>query len=461
MDSKMDPVGRQASRRYILMTVVSAALATTIALNVVWFRSGPLTVQEKLFGILVLLVCVYTQSEPRGWHEYYRKNAQNGCMPLPAYPNNQFGIRYLLESARSIRTHTLLESRDRCFKELGHTFVHKLFPEPGLTISTDDPENVKTILATSFEDWAIPRTRIQGLLSLLGRHSIFMTNGPEWQHARAVLRPAFVRDQISDIRCFDRHIAKMVGRVPRDGRPFDLQALFAMLTIDTISDFMFGQSTDILGTAPAKALEFGACFDRSTYQVAKRARLGWLTQRLPDRGLKADTDFLKKYVVEYVEDVKRLNEKGLSTESRKYVFLNELLQSGEPDEVIRDQLLSIFLAGRDTTTSVLSYLFSQLSRHPDIVAKMRLEIQDLGESNPSWEQLRGMKYLNWAIKEALRLNPPVATNAREAVRDTILPVGGGPDGKSPTFIPKGTLARYQPVSEGFNINLPLISPSVL
>lgn len=382
-------------------------------------------------------------------------------MPLPAYPNNQFGIRYLLESARSIRTHTLLESRDRCFKELGHTFVHKLFPEPGLTISTDDPENVKTILATSFEDWAIPRTRIQGLLSLLGRHSIFMTNGPEWQHARAVLRPAFVRDQISDIRCFDRHIAKMVGRVPRDGRPFDLQALFAMLTIDTISDFMFGQSTDILGTAPAKALEFGACFDRSTYQVAKRARLGWLTQRLPDRGLKADTDFLKKYVVEYVEDVKRLNEKGLSTESRKYVFLNELLQSGEPDEVIRDQLLSIFLAGRDTTTSVLSYLFSQLSRHPDIVAKMRLEIQDLGESNPSWEQLRGMKYLNWAIKEALRLNPPVATNAREAVRDTILPVGGGPDGKSPTFIPKGTLARYQPVSEGFNINLPLISPSVL
>ncbi|RYP72760.1 hypothetical protein DL769_004376 [Monosporascus sp. CRB-8-3] len=57
-----------------------------------------------------------------------------------------------------------------------------------------------------------------------------------------------------------------------------------------------------------------------------------------------------------------------------------------------------------------------------------------------------MKYLNWAIKEALRLNPPVATNAREAVRGTILPTGGGLDGKSSTFVPKGTTIRYQPNS---------------
>ena len=55
-----------------------------------------------------------------------------------------------------------------------------------------------------------------------------------------------------------------------------------------------------------------------------------------------------------------------------------------------------------------------------------------------------MKYLNWTLKEALRLNPPVATNQREAVRDTVLPLGGGADGKAPVFVKKGTQLRYIP-----------------
>ncbi len=439
------------------MNVITAALFTLLVLDIFYLRPGHPTVQQKAFGVVVMLACIYTQTELRGWHGYYRENARAGCAPLPVFPNDRLGIRYFLESAKNLKRNTLLASRTQCLKDLGHTFIHKMFPESSLTISTDEPENVKAMLATSFEDWDIPNTRVQGFLPVLGHHSIFSTNGPEWQHARAMLRPAFVRDQISDIQCFDRHISKMLEHIPKDGGQLDMQALFTMLTIDTISDFMFGQSTDILGTASPKALEFGACFDRTTFKLACRARLGWLSRLVPDRALEADADFIKRYVDEYVADVKRNNEKGLSAEGRKYVFLNELIKSGEPDEVIRDQLISIFLAGRDTTTSVLSYLFSQLSRHPEMVAKIQAEIWDLGEPNPSWEQLRGMKYLNWTIREALRLNPPVATNAREAVRDTILPVGGGPDGKSPTFVPKGTLARYQVVSE-FSVLLLLPCP---
>jgi cytochrome P450 len=108
------------------------------------------------------------------------------------------------------------------------------------------------------------------------------------------------------------------------------------------------------------------------------------------------------------------------------------------------EVLSIFTAGRDTTTSVLSYLFFELSRRPDVVAAIRQEIEELGEENPTWEHLRSMKYLNWVLKEALRLNPPVASNQREAIRDTVLPRGGGPDGRSPVFVVAGTNVRYQP-----------------
>lgn len=79
-----------------------------------------------------------------------------------------------------------------------------------------------------------------------------------------------------------------------------------------------------------------------------------------------------------------------------------------------------------------------------MVAAIRAEIAALGHENPTWEELRNMKYLNWVIKEALRLNPPVASNMREAVRDTVLPRGGGPDGSAPVFVKKGTSFRYLP-----------------
>lgn len=79
-----------------------------------------------------------------------------------------------------------------------------------------------------------------------------------------------------------------------------------------------------------------------------------------------------------------------------------------------------------------------------MVAIIRDEIAEVGAENPTWEDLRNMKYLNWVLKEALRLNPPVATNAREAIRDTVLPRGGGPDGNDPVFVTKGMVFRYMP-----------------
>jgi cytochrome P450 len=299
------------------------------------------------------------------------------------------------------------------------------------------------VLSTKFEDWIIPEHRVKGFLPILGQHSIFTTNGPEWQHSRAMLRPAFVRDQVSDLQCFDKHITKLIKRIPKDGSRFDIQSLFSLLTVDSISDFMFGQTTDMLGDAPERDAKLGSYFDAAMMKIALRARLGWVTQIFRDPELDEYSRFLRTYVDEFVEKRRRAAEDSQQENSQKYVFLDELLKSGEPGEVIRNQLLSIFLAGRDTTSSVLTYIFFELSRRPDVVTKIQQEIQELGMTDPSWEQLRSMKYLNWTVKEALRMHPPVPMNAREAVRDTILPVGGGPDGKSPIFVPKNTVVRYQ------------------
>lgn len=443
---------RRASQRYFVATAIGALLWTALALHVLYLGpgSGTPSTGQKGFGILLLLLSAYTHTSLRSTHQYYTSMTQHGCAPLPSYPNDPLGIRFLLDAARRIQSHTLLTGWSQLFGTLGHTYRHRIFPNMSEFVSTDEPDNVRAVLSARFDDWDIPRVRIRASLCVLGRHSIFTTNGDAWRHARTSLRPAFVRDQVADLRCFDRHVGKLIARIPRDGRRFDLQAMFSMLTTDTISDFMFGHSTDLLGSAPEDGLRFGRCFDVSMQKIANRTRLGWLSILRGDRELDECAAFMNAYVEKYIAEVKsEQGEKaGEEGDGKRYMFLNELLRTGEPEEVIRDHLMSIFTAGRDTTTSVLTYLFFELSRRPDVVAAIQREVEDLdlgsADELPTWEQLRNMKYLNWAIKEALRLNPPVATNAREAVRDTILPVGGGPDGKSPVFVTKGTVIRYFP-----------------
>ncbi|KAI1120702.1 cytochrome P450 52E2 [Nemania abortiva] len=428
-------VPRAARLRYYAALAALALLATGRLV-------GLILIHVPLAALALL--AVYAFGPLRADHLYHVRAASLGCQPAPRFPRDVLGIRYLLQTARVLKANRMLTWRRELLETTGHTFLHGTFPDWQECVTSDEPENVKAVLATNFADWALPEIRIKSFLPVLGKHSIFTTNGTEWQHSRAILRPAFVRDQISDLACVDRHVGRLIARIPTDGTVVDLQAMFSMMTTDSISDFMFGQTTDLLGAAPQDSHTFGTYFDASMHKIAYRARLGWLTLLQPDRDLNKYAGFMRAFVGRFVKDVraKRADKNTQRDDAEKYVFLDELLKSGESDEVIGDHLLSIFTAGRDTTTSVLSYLFFELSRRPDVVATIRHEIAELGQDNPTWEDLRNMKYLNWVIKEALRLNPPVASNQREAVRDTVLPRGGGPDGSEPVFVKKGMSFRY-------------------
>ena len=60
----------------------------------------------------------------------------------------------------------------------------------------------------------------------------------------------------------------------------------------------------------------------------------------------------------------------------------------------------------------------------------------------TFKRLKGCGYLQWCMNETLRLFPPVPWNSRRSTRDTSLPSGGGEDGMSPIFVPKGTETVY-------------------
>lgn len=120
------------------------------------------------------------------------------------------------------REHRTLELIHSWHQSYGPTFNMKLLR--GDSIWTVDPKNVQAVLALKFKDFDLSPNRSRAFVPLLGS-GIFTTNGAEWEHSRALLRPNFARNQIADIDVYERHVAALIRQIPRDGEMVDLQEL--------------------------------------------------------------------------------------------------------------------------------------------------------------------------------------------------------------------------------------------
>ncbi|KAL1591909.1 hypothetical protein SLS60_011501 [Paraconiothyrium brasiliense] len=375
---------------------------------------------------------------------------QNGCEPCPKRYNREplLGWDVVKENIVNKNERKMLERNQKRFHDMGtNTFLNKMLYMP--MIVTCEPENIKTILSLKFKDYSFGN-RYQAFAPLLG-DGIFNSDGEKWHNSRHLLRPNFARDQIADLEAFDRHFKLMLKHIPRDGSTVDLQNLFFKLTIDSATEFLFNHSTNSLRMSEDDTNNEDAIFARA-FQFAQDdiiTRLRWNALNFL-RSNKEGEDALKichAYVDKFVDQAMREHQAekaaGKSDDDR-YVFIKELVKQTNDKERIRSELMNILLAGRDTTASLLSNMFFQLALRPDIWAKLREEVASLEGRLPTYEELRNMKYLKWCLNESLRTHPVVPGNSRYAVRDTVLPLGGGDDGKAPLLVTKGTIVGYSP-----------------
>ncbi|KAK4133345.1 glycoside hydrolase family 76 protein [Trichocladium antarcticum] len=356
-----------------------------------------------------------------------------------AYVDPILGLDSFLEGLRAFNSHRLLDFYASRLASCGAT--HYSITLGSWVLMTNEVENIKAILGTSMEDWPIAGPRLLATLPVLGPDSIFTSNGQAWHKARAMLRPSFVRDQVADLKCFDRHIRNLLAAIPADNTTFDIQNLLLDMTMDSSTDFLLGYSTNSLTEPSPEAQQFVKDFEYASRESAKKARLGPILYHLPHRELRKAVRGLREYVRFYLEKAAAQNEKGEAKE-RSYVFLDEILKANPPVDYTVDQILSILVAGRDTTAAALTAAFYFLARDAVAVDKLRSEILAMGEEYPTWEQLKQLKYLHNVIKEALRLFSPVSTNSRRSNKETVLPRGGGNDGKQPILVPEGTPVRW-------------------
>lgn len=118
---------------------------------------------------------------------------------------------------------------------------------------------------------------------------------------------------------------------------------------------------------------------------------------------------LNKFTGQYIDEALALPQSELEKKSKSdegYTFLHALAGYTRDRQVLRDQLVAVLLAGRDTTAVTLSWLFYEISKQPKIVEKLRSEIeQHCPDNMPTYENLKSMRYLNHTINETLRLYP--------------------------------------------------------
>src|SRR5436190_15860787 len=243
---------------------------------------------------------------------------------------------------------------------------------------------------------------INGLFRrVLGRNSLLVLDGGEHIRQRKLLLPPFHGERIA------RHGEAMVRAADDDiatwpiGKPFALQPRMQAMTLNVILRAVFGLEDgprrDELRVLLARLLELNTTIATTLPQL--RIELGGLT---PWGKLMRCTAAVDRAL--YEEMARRRQESRTDQDDVLSLLLDAHDESGEPmtDKEIRDQLLTMLVAGHETTATALAWAFERMLRHPPVLDRLRAEV-DAGEH----------RYLDAAIKESLRLRPVVPIAARK------------------------------------------------
>jgi cytochrome P450 len=297
-------------------------------------------------------------------------------------------------------------------RQYGDIFYYRVFARHVYFLN--HPDLIKYVLATN------PRNFIKGDAIRFNRrifgNGLVANEGESWAQHRRILQPSFTHARVQSYA--DQMVnstERLVGRW-KDGEARNIHDDMIQLTLEIVAKSLF--SVEI---APQKD-RFSTALD-TLMQLSSGARMlvPPILRLFPAPGnlrILLATRELDR-IVNSMIDQRRAADPGSHSD-----VLDTLLQSryqdGEPlpRQQVRDEVMTLLLAGHETTAVALSWTWLLLSQNPDVERKLWFELRDvLGDRSPNMRDLTNLPYTDRVIKEVMRLYPPVWALVRTAKND--------------------------------------------
>jgi cytochrome P450 len=299
------------------------------------------------------------------------------------------------------------------------------------------PDGVKRILQENAHNYSKESALFNPLKPVLG-NGLFLSEGEFWLRQRRLMQPAFHRQKISAFAGTMTGVAEEVVESWRPsaagGRPVDAAAEMMRLTLDVACRALF--SSDIRGEARVIGEALAVLLADVTFRFDHPFYFPPSVPTLHNRRFLRAVAELDRIVFSMIEQRRRQTEWPNDLLSLLLEARDEETGQGMTDRQLRDELVTLLLAGHETTANALSWALYLLSKHPESERRVRAELDAaLGGRIPTAADLPDLGYTRRVIDEAMRLFPPVWITNRVALEA---------DEVCGFILPKGALVSLSP-----------------
>ncbi|MGN6636966.1 MAG: cytochrome P450, partial [Oryzihumus sp.] len=305
------------------------------------------------------------------------------------------------------------------------------FPVPRTTaLLVSDPADVRRVLQSGARTWTKATVQYAALARVTGPGLLAVAD-ERWLPRRRIAQPAFHHARLDAVSESIRAAAgRVVGEwqsLPADGAVLDVDALAMRVTLDVIGRTLFDEDlaevTDALVHATDEAAELVVAQGRQVVPLPS-----WVPTPVNRRLRRAvhDLDRICREVIA------RRRSRGVG--ESHHDLLGLLLAAGLPDDAVRDELVTMVVAGHETVASALTWTLMLLAEHPSHQELLRAEVRAAGDV-PALQLRRELRGTRAVVDESLRLFPPGWVVSRRATAPDVL---GGRE------VPAGTIAIVSP-----------------
>ena len=332
---------------------------------------------------------------------------------IPAGPQGHPVIGNLLDYMRDPLSFCLRGAR-----EFGDVLRLRV---PGLTsYQLNHPDLIDSVLVRNQQNFVKDRYT-RDLRNLLG-NGILVSEGDFWRRQRRLAQPAFHPKRVESYGQIMVDSALRLLSGWSDGQRFDVHEQMMRLTMEIVARTLFDADVS------SDAAEIGAAFDdimKDHNSLLSMARIF-----LPP-GLRLLGELPTPSRIRRIRAVRRLDrtvyriiaERRVSGQDRGDL-LSMLLHAQDEDgasmtdQQVRNESVTLFAAGHETTALALSFTWYLLALHPKVAERLRIELDSvLGERSPTVSDMPRLRYTEWVVRESMRLYPPAWAIGREALTD--------------------------------------------